>query len=193
MNTAKTPQVAGVELDDLVEAGRKLKRLDPERFALLLELARAYVATYDSPCEDDEPFSARLPLAKRIIRGDGPLESFDRELVGFVCSKSNELGCGFELYEEVADLDRSDRAQLRAALEPLTNFDAYGDITGTAEEISSYQAEWCRVCEELGCSDALADAFILTRESWVDTYVHKQSYDFAAADSAGMQSAGMQS
>ena len=94
---------------------------------------------------------------------------FDRELIGFMYSQGETLGS--YLYDEVAALDRASRARLWVALDPLTDFDAAGDLSGTPEAIAGYQAEWRRVCKQLGCSDRLADAFILTRDEWLDAHV----------------------
>lgn len=43
----------------LIEAGRRLRELDQERFARVLALALAYVAAYDSPEEGEREVLAR--------------------------------------------------------------------------------------------------------------------------------------
>jgi hypothetical protein len=47
-------------LDALLDAGRRLRELDPVRFERLLTLARTYVAIYDRPDEAEEVFLSRM-------------------------------------------------------------------------------------------------------------------------------------
>lgn len=47
-------------LDALLVAGRRLRDLDPERFARVLKICRTYVAIYDRPNEPEEIFASRL-------------------------------------------------------------------------------------------------------------------------------------
>lgn len=51
-----------------VEAGRRLREVEPQGFARLLALARAFVAIHDRSMEDDAVFASRLTQ----IRGDKP-------------------------------------------------------------------------------------------------------------------------
>lgn len=50
-------------LDALLAAGRRLRELDPERFEKVLALARAYVAIFDRPDEEEEVFLSRVKQA----------------------------------------------------------------------------------------------------------------------------------
>ncbi len=50
-------------LDALLEAGRRLRQLDPERFERVLAICRAYVAIYERPQESEEVFLSRLRQA----------------------------------------------------------------------------------------------------------------------------------
>lgn len=47
-------------LDDLVDAAKRLRELDPARFLTVLRLCRTYVAAFDRLTESDEIFTARL-------------------------------------------------------------------------------------------------------------------------------------
>lgn len=42
------------------EAGKRLREVDPRRFAQMLALARAYVSVYDRDLESEEVFNSRL-------------------------------------------------------------------------------------------------------------------------------------
>lgn len=50
-------------LDALIEAGRKLRELDPERFQRVLAIARGFVSLYERPDESEEVFLSRLRQA----------------------------------------------------------------------------------------------------------------------------------
>lgn len=52
-------------LDALLEAGRRLRDVDPERFQRVLALARAYVSIYERPEEPEEVFLSRLQQTAR--------------------------------------------------------------------------------------------------------------------------------
>lgn len=47
-------------LDALLEAGRKLRKYDPDRFERVLALCRGYVSIYERPLESEEVFLSRL-------------------------------------------------------------------------------------------------------------------------------------
>lgn len=47
-------------LDALLVAARRLQELDRERFQIVLNLCRTYVAAFDRPEESDEIFASRL-------------------------------------------------------------------------------------------------------------------------------------
>src|SRR5262245_14679508 len=68
---------------------------------------------------------SRIRRNRRNIRAGGPIDMFDRELIGFVIDRSHELGMGGELYDDVAELNREDRAALWAALSPVVDI-TYG-------------------------------------------------------------------
>lgn len=66
------PERAGTEsdvevdgLDALLVAARRLKRLSPERFRVVLNLCTTYVAAFDRPEEDDEIFASRIEELRR--------------------------------------------------------------------------------------------------------------------------------
>lgn len=50
-------------LDALLESGRKLRDLDPDRFKRVLAICRAYVAIYERPDESEEVFLSRVQQA----------------------------------------------------------------------------------------------------------------------------------
>ncbi|HVK84736.1 MAG TPA: hypothetical protein VM513_11545 [Kofleriaceae bacterium] len=57
------------DLDAFLEGGRRLKELDPERFARVLALVRAYVAVYEREDEAMEVFaSRRAEIAPRKVK-----------------------------------------------------------------------------------------------------------------------------
>lgn len=64
---ARSRVVEADGLDELVAAARRLRDLDPGRFATVLRLCRTYVAAYDRLTESDEIFTARLVE----LRGSG--------------------------------------------------------------------------------------------------------------------------
>jgi hypothetical protein len=47
-------------LDALLVAARRLRDLSPERFRLVLDICRTYVAAFDRPDESDDVFASRL-------------------------------------------------------------------------------------------------------------------------------------
>ncbi len=47
-------------IDALLLAGRKLLEINPRAFAKVLAAARAYVAIFERPDEEDEVFASRL-------------------------------------------------------------------------------------------------------------------------------------
>jgi hypothetical protein len=47
-------------LDALLEAGKRLRELDVERFNRVLAICRAYVAIYERPDESEGEFLSRL-------------------------------------------------------------------------------------------------------------------------------------
>jgi hypothetical protein len=50
-------------LDALIEAGRRLRDLDPVRFERVLAICRGFVAIYDRPDESEDVFLSRLRQA----------------------------------------------------------------------------------------------------------------------------------
>lgn len=47
-------------LDALLVAARRLREIDPDRFRVVLNLCRTYVAAFDRPEESDEIFASRI-------------------------------------------------------------------------------------------------------------------------------------
>jgi hypothetical protein len=61
-------EVLDLGLDALLVAARRLRELDADRFLIVLELCRTYVAAFDRPEESDEIFASRLAQ----LRVNGP-------------------------------------------------------------------------------------------------------------------------
>lgn len=56
----KLEQVGVDALEAWDAAGRRLSRVDPERFSRVLALARAYVANHDRELENQATFQSRI-------------------------------------------------------------------------------------------------------------------------------------
>lgn len=58
-------------LDALLVAGRRLQEINPDAFAKVLAAARAFVAIYERPDEDDAIFASRIsqinPRGPRLL------------------------------------------------------------------------------------------------------------------------------
>ena len=54
------PQIEVDGLDALLVAARRLQEIDRDRFKVVLNLCRTYVAAFDRPEEPDEIFASRL-------------------------------------------------------------------------------------------------------------------------------------
>lgn len=52
-------------LDALMTAARRLRKLSPERFRVVLNLCTTYVAAFDRPDEDEEIFASRIAELRR--------------------------------------------------------------------------------------------------------------------------------
>ncbi len=55
-------------LDALLAAARRLREVDKDRFLIVLDLCRTYVAAFDRPEEPEEIFASRLAQ----LRVNGP-------------------------------------------------------------------------------------------------------------------------
>jgi hypothetical protein len=127
---------------------------------------------------------ARLSRAARAARKKhrasatlvgGRLDLFDIELIGAVCSRSEELGCGYELYTfGVALLTREQRAQLWNGLEPLLDATEYDLAPGESPDparVATAREVWCEACAQLEIGAQLHDAFVMTTKEWKDAHV----------------------
>lgn len=61
----KSESVGVDGMEALTKAARRLRELSPERFRVVLNLCRAYVAAFDRPDEDEEIFSSRIAELRR--------------------------------------------------------------------------------------------------------------------------------
>lgn len=133
---------------------------------------------------------SRLERAARAARGaakaklrGGPVDRFDLELIGFVCERSAELGCGYELYElDVAPLQRNDRARLWKALERVLEDEVSKAVTTNERKLRA-------LCRELGIDEDFPDAFTMDRDLWKRKHIYSNAeiYNAAAAADAAVR------
>jgi hypothetical protein len=125
---------------------------------------------------EPEPPPARLTRAARSANkhlAGGPIDDFDRELIGFVCRQSDDYGSGFEGYDAVAALPRAQRAELWAALSPLLEQTVELSERQRPDQakLAVAVAAWSAACARLDIWDSTRDMFLLDKDAWTRAHV----------------------